>query len=305
MKPVMGGYTVLEVMLFLAISSVLFAISGVVLQGQGARTEFVASMNDVNSKMQVWIDQVKNGYSGSAADTNTAVGNGNYNCTLDASGNPQLYYPGVGAAGNTIGTNLKCIFLGKAIMVTDEVGSGPHDFSNTIYAYTVLGRRTYDDGTGQTNVTNLQNANPQAAVFDTDGDGTPNINLTEAYRIPNGMRVKHVWASSTPDQTNGLAGFFIDPSSANNSVLAVQYPLNGNVDPSWTASGWDIPKCINLNLAPSCQRAGAPENLWPISEWDICFESTRDDELAKLRVISSGGMGATTKLEMGKTGLCS
>jgi type II secretory pathway pseudopilin PulG len=298
MKPAMGGYTLLEVMLFLAISSILFVFSGVVLQGQGARTEFVSSMNDVNSKMQQWIDQVRNGY------TSSNAGIGDYNCSLDASGNPKLTVPGVGPA-NKVGTNLSCIFLGKAIMVNGSVGSGPHDVNDKIYAYTVLGRRTYDDGSGQTNVNNLQNANPTAAIYETTGDGVPDINLTESYKIPNGVLVKNVYVKGTPGP-NGLVGFFTDPTSANNSLLAVQYPLTTNVDPlAWSTTAWDIPQCINLNLpSNNCQRAGAPGNLWPMSEWDICFESTHDDELALLRVISSNGAGVVTKLDMGKSGLC-
>jgi type II secretory pathway pseudopilin PulG len=302
------GYTLLEVMLFMAISAVFFAITVVVMQGQGARTEFVASMNDVNSKMQQWIDQVRNGYTSSSAGSVAAVGN--YNCSLDVStNNPKLSFPGVGN-GNAVGTNLSCIFLGRAIMVNDETGSGPTDLNNKMYAYTVLGRRTYDSGTGQENVNNLLNANPTAAVFDGNGDGSPSddptdINLTEVYKIPNGMRVKHVWSSATPGQTNTLAGFFIDPTSANNSLLAVQYPLVGNIDPTaWGTNAWDIPKCINLNLTPDCPRAGTLSNLWPMTQWNICFESTRDDEMAWLKVISSSGSGAVTKLEMGKTGLC-
>jgi type II secretory pathway pseudopilin PulG len=299
MKPAAGGYTLIEVLLFLAISSVLFVFSGIVLQGQGAHTEFTSSMNDVNSKMQQWIDQVRNGYTASNA------GLQNYNCDLDVStNNPVLSKPAVGSAKD-VGTNLKCIFLGKAIMVNGTVGSGPHNVNDRIYAYTVLGRRTYDSGSGQTNVTNLQNANPTAAVYDTDSDGTPDIDLTESYKIPNGVLVKNVFVKGNPGPNN-LAGFFIDPTSANNSLIAVQYPLNTNVDPKIFAGGSsDITKCINLSLPSSnCVRAGAPDNLWAMSEWDICFESTHDDELATLRVISSGGSGVVTKLEMGNTGLC-
>jgi hypothetical protein len=305
MKPAMGGYTLLEVMLFLAISTVLFAISGVVLQGQGARTEFIASMNDVNSKMQQWIDEVNNGYSGSTANSSSAVGN--YNCDLDVSDNPQLSFPGGPGpgAGKAIGTNLNCVFLGKAIMVNDEVGAGPKDFNNKIYAYTVLGRRTYTDAQGDVvNVDNLLHANPAAAVFDTGGSPSPDINLTETYTIPNGTRVRHVWAAATPGQTNGLAGFYINPTSATNAVIAVQYPLNGNIDPTdWNGTAWNIPKCIGLNFpSGGCIRGGTPDNLWPMDEWDICFESTRDNEAALLRVISSGGSGAVTKMQLGKAG---
>jgi len=300
----MGGYTLLEVMIFLAISTVLFAISGVVLQGQGAHTEFQASMNEVNSKMQTWIDQVKNGYTSNAV----TGGTGNYNCSLDASNSPVLTAPSSGPS-SSLGANLSCIFLGKAIMVNGEVGPGPHNANSAIYAYTVLGRRTYDDGTGQSNVTTLQNANPTAAVFNTTGGVEPDIQLTESYRIPNGVKVLHAQFKSNPaGSANGLAGFFIDPTSASSSVLAVQYPLNTNIDPTdWGGSAWDIPNCIDLRLNV-CKvvsgGGGTPANLWPMNEWDICFESSHNDERALISVLSSNGIGAETKLQMGTGSLC-
>jgi hypothetical protein len=301
MLKLVGGYTLLEVMLFLAISSIFLAISNVVLQGQTAHTEFVASMNDAASKMQQWVDQVKNGYSASSASATAALGN--YNCTLDASGNPVLVSPGAAVAGNGTGSNLDCVFLGKAIMVNDKLGAGPKDLNNKIYAYTVLGRRTYDDGTGQVLVNNIKNAKSTAAVFPV-GSLNPTINLTEVYKIPNGTRVRHVSPSN-------LAGFFADTKSANNSVLAAQYPLNTNVNPTdWASTAWTIARCINLSLPGICDNTPAtPENLWPIkgvpNDWKICFESTRNDERALLHIISSNGSGAAVKLEMGKTGLCS
>jgi Tfp pilus assembly protein PilE len=168
MKPAMGGYTLLEVLIFLAVSSVLLAISNVVLQGQSARTEFTASMNDVTSKMQQWIDQVKNGYSASnassSAATSASAALNNYNCTIDALTQSPKLEPGSVASQHAIGTNLDCVFLGKAIMINDKFGSGPKDLTDKIYAYTVLGRRTYNDGTGQVLVNNLKNSNAVAAL---------------------------------------------------------------------------------------------------------------------------------------------
>jgi hypothetical protein len=300
MKPATGGYTLLEVLLFFAVSSALLAIFNVALRNQGAHTEFVASMNDVSSKMQQWVDEVKNGYSASSASASLA--SGNYDCNLNAQNKPVLTLPGVNGHGT--GSNANCIFLGKAIMINDEFGNpGPTDVNDKIYSYTVLGRRTFTDTNGnQTLVDNIINANPKAAIYD-NGSGAPEpkTNLTEVYKIPNGARVRRVYSNPASKQTDNLAGFYIDPSSANNSLVAVQYKLDRNIDPvNWRANAWDIPTCIEL-LGPKCKVNGStPPNLWPMDTWYICFESTRNDERALLEVISTNGAGANIKMQIGK-----
>jgi type II secretory pathway pseudopilin PulG len=303
MKPATGGYTLLEVLLFLAISSVLLALANVVFSGQGAHTEFMSSTNETASKIQQWVDEVKNGFSASTATS--SIANGNLDCTLDGSGNPKLTVPVTN--GHATGTNVSCIFLGKAIMVNDKFGAGPKDVNNKIYAYTVLGRRTFDNGGSVVLVDNLLNANPTAAVYDNDGNGVPdsNVNLTEAYTIPHGARVRRV-STAPGGPTANLGAFYADPASSTNSLVAVQYPLSRNIDPvAWTSGAWDIPACINLNLAGTCQKSSAPSNLWPMDTWYICLENTRkNDERALISVISQNGVGASLSVKSGKTDVC-
>jgi hypothetical protein len=303
-----GGYTLLEVMIFLAISSLLLFVTNVVFSGQAAHTEFVDSMNNVNSKMQDWINGVSNGQTGntSAADSHS----GNYVCTIDGATNaPKLTSPQSGddsVRGNANGSNLPCVFLGKAIYANDV------NYKTSLMAYTVIGKRTYNNGSSTVLTDTLKNAAPTAAVFPSGVD--PTINLSEEYKIPSGVQVRHVWAAADPLDTtsppasihNTLAGFFIDPANASNSLLAVQYPFTGSYDPTdWTspASAWNFISCIDLAYS-TCLPTSAPDNLWPMNTWDICFESTKGDERALLQIISTSGHGATTKLITGKSDVC-
>jgi hypothetical protein len=269
-----GGYTLLEVMIFLAVSSLLLFFTNVVFSGQAAHTEFVASMNNVNSKMQEWIDGVGNGLTGSTSAADSHLGN--YVCTIDpVTNSPKLTSPQF-SNGNAAGTNLPCIFLGKAIYANDV------NYKTSLTAFTVLGKRTYNNGVSTVLADNLRNANPTAAAFLVPGDlATPSIQLKEEYKIPNGAQIRHAWSSTNaaaiPHDT--LGGFFIDPSNASNSLLTVQYPFSAGINPTDSA---------------------APDNLWPMATWNICFESTRSDERALLQVISSNGHGATTNLKLGR-----
>lgn len=283
----MGGYTIIEVMIFLAISGFLLFVTIVTMGNQQAHAEFRSSVNDVNSKIQGWADQVANGLSGS---TSQPVSNPfNYDCGLDGDD-----YPKLGSGSNARGANPDCIFLGRAMQVNT---TSPNN--DEITTYIVLGRRVYDPGCAgcvPTTTDSLSAAKPAAAV-------SP-INLTEHYRIPNGakiLNVRHTDASGSYQEA-GLAsrlfGFYNSFNkegsqesiqNGNISVLAVQYPFTSND----SSESGDIQNCIKLR--DTCSSPPGL-NLWPMHEMQICFGSTRNQDTAILTITSSNGQGASTKL---------
>lgn len=266
-------------MIFLAISGLLLVSAIVAVGGEQAHTEFITSMNEVNTKMQSWIDDVVNGFSGSTA---TALAS-TYSCQLD----PITSRPNLVAGANELGKNPDCIFLGKAIQVNSDVNN---DSSGHMYVYTVLGRRATLVGGESQPVPDIVSANPTAAYFPGVAD------LTEDYQIPNGARVTSV------DQGTHLGGFFTgfnDQSASNGStaLAAVQYPYNSNAGRN--DSG--VINCINNAGSSPCHTA--LPNLQPMSTWKICFASTRNNDTASLTITSTNGIGATTQLKVGK-GTC-
>jgi Tfp pilus assembly protein PilE len=297
MQRAFGGYTLIEVMIFLAVSSVLLAVTVVAIRGQQAHTEFTSGVNDLNTKMQQWIDQVANGLSGSTADINTS----DYNCVVpnpsDNNSLPQLDKVAAGS-GTARGANPQCVFLGKAVEFLHTMTDGsasPYD--GTIEAYTVIGRRTYTPSGGiETTVDSLVHAKPVAAVF-------PDVSLTEEYRIPDGVKVlsvKSKASAAAPYSPSHMAGFFTsfsNESSSNGSmsVIGVQYPLTTAFLP-----GAPGPlNCIKLDSSSPCNGASAPSNLWPMYDWEICLQSSRSDDRALLTLNSgSGGLGVATKLKL-------
>jgi hypothetical protein len=287
MQRTFGGYTLIEVMIFLAVSSVMLAVTIVAIKGQQAHTEFITTMNDVDTKFQQWIDQVVNGFSGSTA----ATGSGDYKCQLGPGGpnaSPELVStPG---AGNDLGANPACIFLGKALQVNSNQSSTD---SGHIYAYSILGRRTYISGGQEATADNLKHANPVAAVF---GD----IDLTEDYKIPQGVRVLSVKSTTAGIPDSRMAGFFNSFNSGNtangsSSLLAVQFPFNQN-------RGKDdnqVLKCLELKATCNANPPAVPDNLWPMSKWQICFDNQKDDERALVTIVSSNGFGASVQINTG------
>jgi Tfp pilus assembly protein PilE len=286
MKRSVGGYTLLEVMLFTAISGILFFAITLVFKGQYATTEFRASMNEVNSKVQQWIDQVDNGYSGSTATAYSS----DVTCTL-ISDRPQLQ--AAPSSGADLGTNNECIFLGKTI----HVSSNPN-FSHSIYVYPVLGRRIYAIGSDNLLTSSLGSANPEPTFGSVD--------LTEVYTIPNGARVIRA-----TDTTNGIdrymAGIFtsfsnsdmnIGQQNGSSNLIVVQYPVNGNLPPRSAA----VRDCIELRNA--CSNALNPNNPWPLTSWTVCFDNDGGDERGLLTITSSNGFGVKATMQIGKANLC-
>lgn len=274
MRNTLGGYTLLEVMIFLAVSGLLLVAAITAVGGQAGHTEFRNSMNDINTKMQLWVDQVVNGYTSS---TSTAAAP-SFQCTAPASGPPLLSL----SSGKERGANPQCIFLGKAIHVNTTEA-----YSDKIYAYQIIGRRT-QTVSGQTVIVNgLPAASPIAAI-DT-------VNLTEVYKIPYGTRI--VWASSGATQSKmvGIYSNFNTESALVGengalSLMAVQYPLATDVAPEQS----DVKNCIRMS-AP-CNPSGSAANPWPMQQWRVCFGSTRNSDRSLLTLTSNQGVGISTKL---------
>jgi len=91
------GYTIIEVMIVLAISGVMFAIAADFISGKQAKTAFTEGTNEFASQLQAVIAQVTDGqYSGVP-----------YTCTV--TGGVLNITTGVGQQG----TQSDCVFLGK------------------------------------------------------------------------------------------------------------------------------------------------------------------------------------------------
>lgn len=291
-----GGYTIIEVMIFLAVSGVLLVAAIVAIGGQQGHTEFNTAVNDVNTKFQQWIDQVTNGFSGSTA-TATAS---RFNCSIGSSGYPVL--TPVSSGGNTRGANPDCIFLGKAIQINDGTSTN----SNQIYAYSIIAdRQDPNPSNPGALAADLVTAHPTTAVSSTPGSP---LDLTETYTIPNGARVK--WVRSGPTAisittpgsgTSHLAGFYTSFNSGGSStsqngsqsLLGVQYPFTSNVP----ARDITVINCIRMNTTTCSPTLGLSlTNPWPMNQWVVCLQSTRNSDTAAINIVSTNGHGATTKV---------
>lgn len=120
------GYTILEVMIVLSVSTFIFAAAIAGYARQNSKTHFTNAVRDMENKIQDVLNDISTGYYPQS---------NNFSCTRSTSTPviPLVRTPddAVGVEAAEQGTNQECIFLGKAVDVNDGV----------MDSYTIVGLR--------------------------------------------------------------------------------------------------------------------------------------------------------------------
>ena len=122
------GYTIIEVMIFLAVSGFMFVLAAVFVSGKQATTEFQQGMNDISTQIQQTINDVSNGFYPSTANfTCSSTSGGLTISTLSSTQQGQNAGQRSGISGGG------CVFLGKIMQFA--TGNNPSNYA----VYTVAG----------------------------------------------------------------------------------------------------------------------------------------------------------------------
>ncbi len=133
------GYTIIETMIFLAVSASMFISAMAFINGRQGQTEFSAAVRDFEANLNDVASDVATGYYASGqADAGTAV------CTPGAEAGVIGLVPRftTSGSGNQRGSNNGCIFIGKSIHFAPNVSDG-----NGQYVVYSLAGLQYKDGT--------------------------------------------------------------------------------------------------------------------------------------------------------------
>ena len=134
-KPQSGGYTIIEVMLFLAISGFMFVMAAIFINGKQAHAEFKQGVYDANTQIRTVMNDVTNGFYPSA---------GGFACSAGSSGIPNI------TAGSTAqGNNQGCMFMGKVIEFGVRNSGNASDGWTGYRIYSVAGRQYASGNAGQ------------------------------------------------------------------------------------------------------------------------------------------------------------
>ena len=169
-----GGYTILEVMIVLTISTVIFATAVLAYSQQNRRAQFSESVQTFALNIQDLLNDVDTGYYPS---------DNSFGCTANISGQPNIS----GSAEQ--GTNSGCIFVGKAIQFA------PTDEPSSFLIHTIVGRRLVEGSTTKS-VAKLDDAKTRPL----------NINdLIEQRRLSADVEVVRVSRAGQTDPAAGVA----------------------------------------------------------------------------------------------------
>lgn len=173
-----GGYTIVELLIVLAISAIMLSGAITMIGGQQNKTQFVEAIRDFQSQIQLTLAEVS---------TNTYPNSNRITCTANASG---VVLSSGGADDNT-GRNVACVVIGKAVHFYRDA-----DSTSGIKVYTLVGKRFV--GGGDNGIPAITYSQAKPTIVDplfTAGATT----LTDEHVLKSGIRIDKIIAlDNTP-----------------------------------------------------------------------------------------------------------
>jgi hypothetical protein len=176
-----GGFTIIEVMIFLIVTAILL-IGGIrVLSGQLTKTAFRQTVNENDAQFKTTMNEVASGF---------YPNNRDFTCAVVGS---TPTFTAVTAGTGRQGENEACIFLGKIV----RVGAGGTSYK----VYTIVGRRL----AAGVEVTKLEDAQPVALARFT-GDLATAPDATETFNLAHDLEITKVVNIDSMDARNPVGG---------------------------------------------------------------------------------------------------
>ncbi|HEY8999432.1 MAG TPA: prepilin-type N-terminal cleavage/methylation domain-containing protein [Candidatus Saccharimonadales bacterium] len=256
------GFTIMEVLIVLTITAVLFLSATALISGKQDQTEFDQAIRQVQSQVQQTIGDISNGY---------FPGLNNFTCSAGSNG-PVI----TSGTGSGQGTNTGCIFVGKVLRFGVNASSALEQFQT----YTIAGLQ---QDSGGNNVTSLSAAMPVVIAPSTLDPGAPDDSILN--QLQNGLSTYQNATTSGGNKISGIAlvSTFapadVTQSSAQNVDLI---PIYGSMS---TASS----DAINTAL-----RSSPPIN--PSGGAQVCFVSGTTNQSGLITIGSDNSTLSVTLL---------
>lgn len=261
-----AGFTIVEVLIFLGVSSLIFTSAVVYMSGRQARQQFQSSVREFEAALADIANDVSTGYYQNGAALKCS-----------ATGTPKT--PTFTAVSQGLGTNSDCIFVGTVVKLGDGTASnGTEKYTQ----FTMAGVRQTSSGVG---VTSLTEANPRV------------IDVTNSYAtkpIGGGVTVQcvRVGADTNPCQTtnNAALGFFTTfdgaaLTSQSGSTIRTNALVYNDVAISTanTGLGGAISKINAATYASATLNPGVT----------LCLRSSGSNQYALIKIGGSGSSNTT------------
>lgn len=200
-----AGFTMVEVMIVLAVTSLMFISAVAFINGRQNRTQFTTAINLLQQQLQQIINETANGYYPQTTS---------FSCTRGSAAPPVLTNQ---SAADRQGQNPDCIFLGKVIQFAPDI-SGTTEEPYIIYP--IIGNRLGSTNTSEASMLYDSPAGtatfPEAAARGT-GTNTTLTSATTQASLTQGLTVTGMWYGTSSSQTTstfGIISSLPNPSGA-------------------------------------------------------------------------------------------
>jgi len=269
-----AGFTVIEVLIVLAVTGGLFISAALLISGRQDATQFQQAINNVKTQIQQVISDVDSGFYPPS----------NFTCTANGAGGIAFTNP-----VQEQGTNQDCVFLGKVLQFGVQ-NSDPEQF----YTYAIAGLRQNPDGT---EVVNYTQASPTVV---TTNAANPTGNPSARNLLQYGLKTYSMkYTSNGVTSDIGSVGFMNTLATYNNGLaqgaenvmLAPIGSSTRNATPAQAVT--QINAATGLKATPLTQ----PSDL----SVAICFASGGTDQSGLITIGSNGRqLSVTLSIKAGR-----
>jgi len=268
-----AGFTIVEVMIVLAVTGALFISAAVAISGRTNRTQFQQSINQITDVIRQNINDVSVGY---------YPNSGNIRCTSD--GNTMSITSGAVEQG----TNSGCVILGRAMQFSPSPVTDPEQY----VMYPIAGMQRDNDGD---EITTLAGAKP-AVIFPSSAQSAA-PDGSDKSKLQYGLTVSKMYYGG--NEANAIGAFALVSSlgSYNGAQLqsgSQQISLVPVVGSSRNSTQTAAANAINSNLATS--------PVAPTGGVSICFDSgtTNQSGLVTIGGSNSSQLSVTLSIKGNK-----
>jgi type II secretory pathway pseudopilin PulG len=269
-----AGYTILEVMIVMAVTAMLFMMTVIAFNGRQGETETTQTVRDFEAKIQGVANDVANGY----------FPNG-FRCTADTVGSDVDLFPAPDSA--SVGANAGCIFLGKVMAFG----------STSAYIFTVVGRQ-FERTIGSLDSSTLLLAKPKAVAQTGGPDVTETYPYKFSLRVTRMLRLSDnspVGAIAFMSELGGATGGS-NPLTGSRSTLL--YGINTTTTPTADSIADLSNKITYVDASDSFNFVAIPDGV------RICFLGTNGRK-AEMTIGAGGNQTSTfVSIDSGASSVC-
>jgi prepilin-type N-terminal cleavage/methylation domain-containing protein len=242
------GFTIIEVLVVLGLSSFLFVAAAMAMNGDQKQTEFDTGARQIYTQLQSLSSDVQNGL----------YNNSSIYCS-DSSGSP-VFSTG---SQNIQGTNFGCVYVGKAIQFNPSAAN-----SSFYYVYSLVGNQFSDTSLDPPPAFPIS-----ARVLASVGAGVSSSfppQGTQVVSLPDQFTVSSVVYSRNPKGViNDIVGFYNTETSnlLSNSSLGNQLFV---IPTKASASATAISDLNSDNVSPGTENS---YDISPTGALEVCFAS--------------------------------